>query len=32
MAVGPERTATTIDVAPGAARPTRAADDVRRGA
>jgi uncharacterized membrane protein len=31
MAVGPERTATTIDVAPGAARPGRA-DDVRRPA
>jgi uncharacterized membrane protein len=31
MAVGPERTATTIDVAPGTARPARS-DDVRRGA
>ena len=31
MAVGPERTATTIDVPPGAARPARP-DDVRRPA
>jgi uncharacterized membrane protein len=31
MAVGPERTATTIDVTPGAARPARP-DDVRRPA
>ena len=31
MAVGPERTVTTIDVAPGAPRPARA-DDVRRPA
>jgi len=32
MAVGPERTATTIDVTPGAARPAVRSDDVRRGA
>ena len=31
MAVGPERTATTIDIMPGAARPARS-DDVRRPA
>jgi len=32
MAVGPERTATTIDVAPGSPRTAARADDVRRPA